>query len=449
MRFRGTLVLLILAAALGGYLLLIEQPRYQEQQERKAAEEKLTQLSRSVIFHVTISRPDSLILNFIREGKKWRMLAPVSDLADPASLNMLVSSIVDAKIARRLEPDSAALAQFGLDKPAAVVTLATADQDTTLTLRLGVHNITKSHFYAQLDTSGQVLMLPAGIRRYALKEVPDYRNKKVIEFDLPEVKKLEITRGKNTMIWERDPGGEWLTVAGKDTIRGDRNAVEGVLRRLKALRVKEIASDNPADFRRYTPGEEKFVTLWIGEDRAKKVIRFGRKEKDNCYAKRDSKNRIVLVPNSILEIFAKSLSDLRDRKLLHFERAQLARIEITAPDTAGTIVKTGTDWAYANPALGSIQQYKVGSFLYRLENLKFEEVEKEKFPSAEGYGFDKPSYRIALYDQEDKPVDELLCGNESSPGRYYASSSSSRLLAVVSKESLDQVLKSFRDIRKP
>jgi hypothetical protein len=444
MRFRGTLVLFVTALVLGAVVFFVEQPRHRQRIEREEKAKRITQLERKDIVEVTVQRQSGDTLRFTKRSGVWQMLSPVSDRAEASSVNVLVQTVVNARIERRLDIPDTSLVKFRLDPPEAVITLATADGDTTLVVRVGRPNLTKSHCYALVDTARTVYLLPEDVRRYALKEVDYFRNKKVIEFDVDEVQRFEVSGGDHPYWWERDREGRWFTMVVDDTIPGDRTNVETVLRQIRGLRVREFVSDDPRDFERFSRKGVRKVTFWIGQDRAKKELLFGDKIQRGVYAKRPSENRIVLVDPTILEIFDKTLKDLRDRKLLHFTRADLRKITVERPDTVASIVKEGTDWTYPNPEMGSIEQYRVSTFLYRLETFRFDEAEKEQYPEPEGHGFDEPYLKVTLYGEDGEVIDEVLVGAKRAEGEgRYATSRSTRRLVLVTDRSIQDVLKAF------
>jgi len=448
MRFRGTLILFVVAVLAAGYFFAVEQPRYEKKQRAEELSKKLTTIDKKSVKFLSIEQAGGETLRFVKEGAGWRMLAPLEDKADKVNINVLINSIADAEIERRLEPGEVSPADVGLEKPAAVVKLQTSGKDTTLTLAIGDHNLTKSHFYARLDTSREVLLLPATIRRYAVKGVSDFRDKMVIDFDINDVRKLAVTRDGETMTWMKRPGSDWFTIVGKDTIKGDSYAVQSILRKMKALRVTEFVSDDGKDFEKYSHGREYKLTVWTGDDMAKKTLLCAGEKVGKCYVKRESNDRIVSPDDNIMEVFDKTVDDLRLKKLLAFNRNDLAKIVIAMPDTTSEIVKEGKDWAFPNPAFGTIRQYKVSTFLTKLENLKFSEVVDEHFEAAEGYGMEKPACKISLYDHEDKLIDEFVAGKTDGNGKErYVTSRSSRLLALADVQAIDQIWKSFKSIK--
>jgi hypothetical protein len=448
-RFRNTWILLAVVVAFLAYFFFIEQPRHRQKLESEELSDQLTTLRAEDIHHITIERPGET-LQFMRQEDSWRMTSPVADAVDEASINTLLLTAVNARVESKFAVEEKELSDFGLGEPPDVkLTLETQDRDTTLVITTGSHNITKSHCYARKDTFSEVLLLPAGLRRYALREVAEFRNKKVIEFMVDRVRELEITSAEQMLSWEKDAENRWVSFMRSDTIKGDKRDINGILSGIRALRVKEFVSDDPSDFEKYFSDEKKSISLWIGSDRSKKTILFGKKKEDGCYIKRESEDRTVLIDSTILDVFEKTYRDLRDRRLLHFQRIDIARIQLETRDTLATIIKTGGEWAFENPVLGSIEQYKVSNILHKMENLKYDYVIEEHLRDTSAYGFSQPSFRLTVYGTDESIIDELICGSYIENGQFkYATSRITGVLAKVRQNALEDLERAFHDIRK-
>ncbi|NIM19448.1 MAG: DUF4340 domain-containing protein [Candidatus Latescibacteria bacterium] len=449
MRFKSTWILLVITVAIVAYFLLVEQPRHRQERESAELATQLTALKRENIQHVILRRAAET-LEFTKQGDDWQVAFPVSDKGEDSAINMLVSSAVDAKIERTFAVSDEDLPGFGLgEQPDAILVLQTSNRDTSLTIRIGGHNITKSHFYAQKDTAADVLLLPAGLRRYALWELSEFRDKDVIDFVTENVQKLELASIGRVLTWEKDTENQWVAVSNGDTIRGDDSEITVILRRMRALKAKEFVSDDPAEFETYFPGDNKTIALWLGPERARQSVIFGDKKPDSCFVKLDASDRIVLIDPDILDVFDKTYNDLRDRHLLRFDRGELFMITLETPDTTAKIIRAGAEWAFANPKLGSILQTSMNLLLYKLEGLKFTNVLEERLIDPKSHGFSNPSFQVTLFDWHENIIDRFVCGDESSSiGTRTTTSRSSSVLAEIEQSTLDDLKKAFQDIKK-
>lgn len=448
MRLKNTLILLVIAAVFLIYFFAVEQPRHQKELREIERSTRITDLKRKNIYHVMIER-DEDTLAFDREGEAWRMTEPVKDNANATAVNTLISSALQARIERSLRSEDIDEVAYGLGPlPDATLILQTAAKDTSLTIHLGRHNITKSHFYARLNTSAEVLLLPAGLRRYALQELSDFRDKSLIDFDLDDVRRLRLSSPDHSLSWNKDSRDRWTTVLNGDTVIGGKDQIDAVLRRLRGIRVRKFLSDNPADYPIYFPERANTLSIWIRPDLTKHTVYFGAGRADTCHALVDGNHRIVSVSAAILRAFDKSYDDLRDRNALHFDREALAKVRLNTADTTATIINTGTEWAFTNPLLGSIDQSQISNLFHQMEILLYSEVLENRISRSSAGDLLTPSFQLTLYDRQDRIVDQLSCSpHERDNSRHAATSRSSGLLGLIDNESLQELKQAFNNLR--
>ena len=447
MRLRNSWILLAIALVFLVYFFVIEQPRHRESLEATRRAGRLTELTLADIHYVTIDRPGETV-ELTRIGDQWQLIAPVADLAARSNVNALVTSVVEARIARSIPAGEEDLDEYGLaDPPAAVIRFATVSRDTVLTIQLGNYSITRSHCYARKPDSGEILLLPAGLRRYALLDLSEYRDDKVIRFELEAVSRFVLSAAGRSNRWHRTDRDGWETVVQGDTIAGDNHELEAILHRLRGLRVRRFISDNPAETGRYFTDSSPAITLWFKNEEDFETIRFEPCTQDSCYVKREQNIRLALADPAILAAFEKTVEDLRDRRLLHFDRAGIGKIGYRTTGFTAGIVKTPREWAYDNPALGAIEPGRLGLILAALENLEWLRVAGERLENYAGFGFDAPFMEITVWNKEGGLVDRLRCGAAAAGGGRYATSRTTRRLVVIDQDRLADIDAAFKSIR--
>lgn len=422
MKHRGTLLLFLIALALGAWYMLVELPRGDDSAPRRL----LPALEPDAVERVTIDRGDTT-LALERAGTHWEMLRPVHDLADANAVMRLLAAAADADIARDIGPQDDPV-PYGLDRP---VTIRFGRGTAADTLRLGGYTVDRGYVYATRGGERAILLVPTALHRYASAAVEDFRFPRVATFDVSRVDSFRVRAPDRTMSWHRRAAG-WFTVTGDDTIRGDPAAVEGILRRLRALRVVSFPPDSVA-----AAGAERAVTVYRappGPPQRFGVIPRG----STCIVTVEPEARVVRVDSTIMEAFDLGVEDLRDRRLLHFDPAAAARIELTAPEGIITLVRADGDWRPPNPAMGAVDGARVHAALRAAAALEFDRVRSESPPR-----IDAPTFRFALFDADGTLIDELLARYRPGDDTAVATSRSSRLEAAVSVESLRGTARRF------
>jgi hypothetical protein len=84
-----------------------------------------------------------------RDGGAWKIVAPSQEPADSARVDTVVSQLATAKSTRKIESKDVNAVDFGLDKPAFVITLTTTGGNRSLTI--GGPTFDKTSYYVQKD----------------------------------------------------------------------------------------------------------------------------------------------------------------------------------------------------------------------------------------------------------------------------------------------------------
>ena len=445
MNIRTTLILLVIALAGVAYFFFVEQPRHERALQGEIEDTRLTLIDAADVIGLTIERPD-VTFEFGRLDDGWIMTSPMEDLADPAAVNTLLATAAGAEIERRIAADEGDVAHYGLSPPEATLLLSTNDDADALVLHLGALTLRKEFCYAQLAGEDEVILLPAGLRRYALRTLFEFRDKRIARFAVEDVTRMIITSSERSLAWHRTGGDSWVTYQSGDTIPGDATKVEAILRELRGLRAEEILPDNPDDLRNRFP-DPRTITITVAPDLIDQVFIFGEQQPTGVYVRMADRERVALVESTVLYAFNRTYEDLRDRAVLHFDLAAIRRMTFQSPDLTTTLIKPGSEWAFVNPVLGEVDQRTAVMVLTNLLALKFTEILEERGPDGD-YGLDPPAMVLELYDDDDTLVDRLVAGPALTEKRVrYATSASTGYVGTIEVELLEQISGALENIK--
>lgn len=454
MRLKSTLILVVVAAVLVGYYFLVEQPRQRRSEERARESADLAAFESSEAATVRIDRPD-VTLGFVRGADGWRITSPMSDLAADGAVNRLLGVLADGEIVRDIGPQKK-LSRFGLEEPGATITVVTAGGDTVVSLEVGNLTVDKYSAYARSllgPYPENVILVPTGIRRYALAETPEFRSKRLVDFTSESVESFTLRWLDRTTTWRRTADGGWSTEKGDREIRGRKEHIENTLRRLRALRVREFVPAEEVSLVQPFEAPPRSATI-VFRDGSEQTVAAGRRLESRVYARSrlrdDVDERFMLTDTAFLNILGSSLSDLRDRRVLYFDRGEVNRIVLESTDFQSTLVRPGGEWAFPNPSLGRIDQRRVGSLITAMMALEYEHVIDENPSGAKLYGLSNPDLSLTIFDETGSPIDRLVCKrSESDPATYVATSRYAGVLAGVAKHDLDTIIGLFQNLRLP
>ena len=151
------------------------------------------------------------------------------------------------------------------------------------------------------------------------------------------------------------------------------------------------------------------------------------------YAKFANSNEVFLSPSSWLRIFQKTLTDLRNKKVLDFETDDIDGVTIDTGATALAFQKNGNDWAIKKPVEAKADSNEISTFL---SSLKFARATgfAESSVDAKAAGLEPPAIKIGLHDKKANANRELLIGKTSETDKYYAKDSSRPAILIIDKE---------------
>jgi hypothetical protein len=185
-------------------------------------------------------------MEFVKNGMDWRMTAPVAARADFSAIEGLITRLQSAQMASLVSPDATDLAQYGLEKPAAVATVGTGSARATLLVGKPEAGENATGVYAKDASRPMVFTLPKDLADDIQKGVTDFRRKDVFEFRSFNAKKLEIIRGAETLAFEKvkgtgkDATESWRRV--KPTASNvDGGKLDAAMGKLSSLRAESFA----------------------------------------------------------------------------------------------------------------------------------------------------------------------------------------------------------------
>lgn len=166
------------------------------------------------------------------------------------------------------------------------------------------------------------------------------------------------------------------------------------------------------------------------------------------YAKRGDKDEVFLSATSWSGNFKKSLTDLRDKKVLVFEADSVDLVRISAmgkPDIE--IQKSGMDWLIKKPVETRADNGEVSGFLSSIQFTRTPAFARDDI-DAKASGLDTPAARITLHDAKANADKVLLFGKSPEKDKYFAKDSARAPIFILGMEiyqKTQQALFGWRD----
>jgi hypothetical protein len=415
MRWQTTAALALLLAILGGFYYVYEVRWGAAREEAAARKGRVFTADTKDVTAVQLKRGDESV-RLQRDGENWQLVEPVKARGSRPAVDELLATVLTAKIDREIDANPKSLADFGLDKPAADITLMLKD-GKALGLQLGAKNPTGVWVYARERDKPAVFVLGESVLRDATKAVADFRDRTILAFDAKDVSGFEIVLPDQTLAVEGEPRAWRITrpVA----LRADNETVTEFLDRLTGQKVKEFVAETPAVRDAY--GLERPVRIAIhtgrDKDRVTRTLLLGKVDaaKKGVYAMRAGESSVLLLPDDVWNQVPKNVGVLRNKTVVEVERDKVAKVEIESPKGSVTVAREGDQWKIVAPQALPADQVEVGTVLTKLNDLRaqgFLSADATAIPRYLG----KPEVRVALTDQAGATTTLLLAPSPEKRG---------------------------------
>jgi Domain of unknown function (DUF4340) len=165
------------------------------------------------------------------------------------------------------------------------------------------------------------------------------------------------------------------------------------------------------------------------------------------YAKFADSSEVFLTPSSWSRIFQKTLTDLRNKKVLDFETDDIDSVTINAANSETQFQKTGPDWFVKKPADTKADAGEISTFL---SSIRFARANgfAESAVDSKAAGLEPPAARIVLHDAKANANRELLIGKSPETDKYYAKDAARPAIVIIEKdipEKIKRPLLEWRD----
>jgi hypothetical protein len=463
MRFKGTLLLLLVCMALGVYVYFYEIKGSKQREQAKEAENQVWKFDGQSIQQIELTSPAQSITALRHNEKEWVLTSTNSSRTldgDADELNRLAGSASNIRRESVVEPNATNLAMFGLD-PAQSGLKAKTKDGKEYAIRFGISNPTGSSAYAALAGKKEVFLVSSSVKSTFDKKTDDLRNHQILGFDQPDVQSLSLKSAKGDVLLTKDGNDRWW-ITGKESIAADSPGVRGILNALSMGKIKEFFNDPPENYQsleldkpavdiHLTYGKNKAIKhLVIGPEKStlRKKAKTGSAENPAAsglyLAKDESRPDLFFVEKDLIDKLTKSDKDLRDRALAAFQRWDVDFIALTNSKGTFTFAKSNGEW-FAADTKKKAKWDGINSILDAMEKPVKEWIDKPAPLST--YGLDKPALRVVLK-QGGTVLADCSFGKSAKDG-IYAQVKGNAFVKVADPDGLSDLDKGESDLVEP
>lgn len=233
---------------------------------------------------------------------------------------------------------------------------------------------------------------------------------------------IRIAKSGADAVALRNENGKWL-LAEPGQYAADADAVKSITGSLSAFNADRLIDEKPADlsvFGLATPTEEIDVTLKNGVVN-KILLGADTPSGGDTYAKLDGKPAVYTIFASAKTAFDKSVTDLRDKRLVPFNEDKLTTVSITSKGPAFTFGKNAKgEWQIVKPEPMRADASRVDDIVRRLKEAKMDLSATDEKENDKQFSTGTPVGTATVTDDSGRVAIAVHKGKDNN---YYARSS--------------------------
>jgi hypothetical protein len=251
---------------------------------------------------------------------------------------------------------------------------------------------------------------------------------KVFTVEPDKINELRITaKGETSLLRKGDSGWKLVEPAAVDA---DPPEVIAIAQALSSLESEREVVDNPSDLKQFGLAEPAISIEFKAEGGASGSLKFGNKNatQGEIYALKGGDDTVFLISAFQESTFQKAPFDLRDKKVLKFDREKADALTIAKGTDGITLSRDGSDWKVLKPATGRSDYSAVEGFLTRLSSANMSRLVDEQAGDLGKYGLDKPSMAVTVGAGSTKAVLEI---GKTDAGETFARDAARSMVFVI------------------
>ena len=457
MNFKTTLIIVILLVGIGGaYYLFFQESSDKISTDEKPRIHQVYGVTRDTVQQVEIAFADAAYqdLKLVKDTTdNWQLTKPFHAGADSEKVSQMLDDILNKRVKQTLEVTE--LAQYGLDAPSIRLSLWTKGGSPTATFRIGKKAINFS-VYVKEESEAHIFLIESSALDDLTKSPTDLRDRSVLRFNPETVSGIQFkhrdagsaSRSSTINCEKRDE--TWHVIHPLEA-KADTPAIKDLLSELHSLKVstfeidgadthqvqlEKFGLDDPRIQVELTDGDNTYA-IDIGASILSENSTHGR-----VYVKTAVyQDAVYTVAEDIYHLLNKSVFDLRDKRVIDFQRTDTIRIEIKQ-DRETTVCTKNFDstWALQTPT-GKIKAdaEAVDDLLFGVDSLEAAAFVDNFTGSLASYGLTTPSIKVAFTQRGEEEPTVLSIGDYTQDGTVYVKAEQSPQVSRVKRTLIDKI----------
>jgi hypothetical protein len=380
------------------------------------------------------NQPDEAAIHFAKRGGSWQIVQPVNTAADQSTVDGIVDQLASADVSGTELGAPDRLKAYGLDPPQASLDFQLAN-GSTHTLLVGNKTFGGDSVYAIIDGARQVSLLPQLLGTSAAKNLDALRDCTVLHFDSGVTASFtlknssgDIEAAKENQQWKlKEPANVFAS----------QDAVDSLLKAVSSATMLSVASEKPDNLAHYGLANPAIWFTATDGKGTQSTLLVGKKDGDAYFARDASRPTIFRVKNDLCKKLSEKFADLRDKKVVHVDSADIQMIEVNESNGSISLSRkkdSPDDWVFDAPPDQKGKAASSWKIFDPLTSLTAEDVIDHPAPSLLALEA-KPQLTATLTGKDGKMLTVKI--SKASGDFAYAQATDSPSLYKIKKDSLD------------
>ena len=452
MNFKTTLIILAVFILLGGAYFFFGRPSPDAEQS-KADQQKIREvyaLGKDKIQKIRLSFKDesyqSLTLARNADGI-WQLRAPFTANADPPKINEMLQDLLEKKVKQTLEAED--LAQYGLQPPKIRIELWTEGETPAKTFLIGDRTVNYS-VYTKEQSESHIFLIESSALDDFTKSPSDFRDRDVFKFSPTEIGALRLqVAGQPDIRCEKQVAsnteatgqlGAWQMIQPVKA-KADARVVEEIVSALGSLRVVVFEADgeyDPADYGLSQPRITVTLQSTAGDQIQELQIGSDARTPGRIYVASSEHHAVYAVNKEIYTKLNRTVFDLRDKRVIDFQRTATHRFTIRQEDSEIVCQKDADgEWEITAPVALKADKEAVDDLLFGVDALRVVAFVDDQPKNLQPYGLDSPSIEVSFMVPNTEPA--VLLVGKMKGDNIYVKAQNAEPVFLVKKTLLDLV----------
>ena len=272
----------------------------------------------------------------------------------------------------------------------------------------------------------------------------DTATAKVYALEVDTINEVKLTYNGETSLLRKSDSG-WAMVEPVQTEADPAEAIS-LVQALVNLELVRVLDENPGDLAPFGLAAPSIEVEFKGAG-VSGSLKLGRKTptQGEMYAQKNGEKAVFLVSSSQDSTFNRTPFNLRDKKILKFDREKADTLTLARAGQSMTLARTGSEWRVTGPVASRSDYTTVEGLLSQLSSANMSTLVTSDGKDLAKYGFDQPAMSVTLGAGSAKAVLEV---GKTEGGQTYARDAARPLVFTVDTTLQDELNKGFDAFRK-